>query len=141
MPASIDDQLALQELTTRYAQHLSRGEFDELVDLFTPDAIYHAFNTDYPMDQFPDLLRAAPRGQLIVNPPLVEVDGDTGTGSQHYVFVDQRTHDMRLAWYDDDYIRTDDGWRFARRTTTFLRRHGGMDHGKEHDPVRPSGND
>ena len=137
MAASTEDQLALQDLTTLYAQHLSRHEVAALVDLFLPDAIYHAFNTDYSMEDFPALLEAAPRGQLIVNPPLVEVDGSHGSGSQHYNFIDQRTHDMRLAWYDDLYERTPDGWRFARRTTTFLRRSGGMDHGKAHDPVRP----
>jgi hypothetical protein len=141
MSATIEDQLAIQDLTARYAQHLSRHEVTELVGLFTSDAIYHAFNTDYSMEEFPALLGAAPRGQLIVNPPLVDVIGDEGTGSQHYIFVDQRTHDMRLAWYDDLYTRTASGWRFARRTTTFLRRHGGMDHGKEHDPVRPPGTD
>lgn len=139
MPASIEDQIAIQDLTTRYAQYLSRHEVPALVGLFTPEAIYHAFDTDYSMTEFPALLEAAPRGQLIVNPPLVDIEGDAGTGSQHYVFIDQRTHDMRLAWYDDTYVRTDAGWRFGRRTTTFLRRHGGMDHGKEHDPVRPEG--
>ncbi|MFT5204584.1 MAG: hypothetical protein ACI9C1_003995 [Candidatus Aldehydirespiratoraceae bacterium] len=137
MAATIDDQLAIQDLTTRYAQHLSRHEIDDLVALFLPDAIYHAFNTDYSMEEFPALLTAAPRGQLIVNPPLIDIDGDLGTGSQHYIFIDQRTHDMRLAWYDDLYTRTESGWRFARRTTTFLRRNGSMDHGKEHDPIRP----
>ena len=140
MPASIEDQFEIQDLTTRYAMHLSRGEFDEVVGLFTPDAIYRAFGTDYSMPEFPDLMRAAPRGQLIVNPPLLDIDGDSGSGSQHYIFVDQRTHDMRLAWYDDLFQRTADGWRMTLRSTTFLRRHGGMDKGKDHDPVRPTGN-
>lgn len=137
--ASVEDQLAIGELTTRYAQHLSRGEFAALVDLFVADGTYHAFNTDYSMAEFPALLEAAPRGQLIVNPPVIDVDGDDGTGSQHYVFIDQRTHEMRLAWYDDVYRRSADGWRFVSRSTTFLRRHGGADHGKDHDPVRPPG--
>lgn len=139
MSASIEDQLALSDLTNRYAMHLSRHEIPEIVALFVPDAVYRAFNTDYSMVEFPDLIAAAPRGQLIVNAPLVEVDGDSGTGSQHYIFVDQQSHDMRLAWYDDEYRRTPDGWRFASRSTTFLRRHGGTDHGKAHDPVRPAG--
>lgn len=139
MPASIEDQLAIQDLTTHYAMHMGRHEVDELVALFTPDATYGAFDTDYSMTDFPALLEAAPRGQLIVNPPLVDVDGDKGSGSQHYIFVDQTNHQMRLAWYDDTYVRTPEGWRFASRTTTFLRRHGGMDHGREHDPLRPTG--
>ena len=141
MPASLEDQQAIADLTTRYAMHLSRHEVADLVTLFVPDAIYHAFNTDYSMAEFPALLESAPRGQLLVNPPLIDISGDAGTGSQHYVFIDQRSHDMRLAWYDDEYRRTSEGWRFAKRTTTFLRRHGGTDHGKDHDPVRPAGTD
>jgi hypothetical protein len=43
---------------------------------------------------------------------------------------------MRLAWYDDEYVRTGDGWRIRTRSTTFMRRSGGFDHGKAHDPSR-----
>ena len=68
--------------------------------------------------------------------PLVEFDGDTATGVQHYVFIDQTTHEMRLAWYDDEYVRTPDGWRIRRRSTTFMRRNGGFDSGNAHDPAR-----
>jgi hypothetical protein len=32
---------------------------------------------------------------------VVELDGDRATGVQHYVFIDQQTHDMRLAWARD----------------------------------------
>ena len=52
------------------------------------------------------LLKSAPPGQYIGNVPVVEFDGDTATGVQHYVFIDQDTHEMRLAWYDDEYVRT-----------------------------------
>jgi hypothetical protein len=58
-----------------------------------------------------------------------EVRGD-------YIFVDQLTHDMRLAWYTDEYRRTADGWRIHRRSTTFMRRSGGFDSGNPHDPAR-----
>jgi ketosteroid isomerase-like protein len=137
MTASIEDHLALQDLTARYAQHLSRGEFDEVVALFTPDGVYRAFGNDYPMPDFPALMEAAPRGQLIINPEVVDVDGDTATGSQHFTFIDQRTHEMRLAWYDDEFVPTADGWRIRFRGATFLRRHGGTDKGRASDPDRP----
>jgi hypothetical protein len=32
-------------------------------------------------------------------------------------------------------VRTKDGWRIRRRSTTFLRKHGGTDSGKQHDPL------
>jgi hypothetical protein len=44
---------------------------------------------------------------------------------------------MRLGWYTDTYRRTDDGWRLATRTMTFLRRSGSRDSGRAHDPLRP----
>ena len=34
---------------------------------------------------------------------------------------------MRLAWYEDEYVRTADGWRIRSRSTTFMRRSGGFD--------------
>ena len=83
----------------------------------------------------PELLTAAPRGQFIGNMPVVEFDGDRATGVQHFVFIDQKTHAMRLAWYRDEYVRTPDGWRIRRRSTTFLRKHGGVDSGRQHDPL------
>lgn len=134
--AHVVDFLAIQELTTRYATHMSRGEADAVGALFTEDGTYHAFGEQYTPVTLPHLIRSAPRGQLIVNPPLVELDGDTATGSQHYLYVDQATHAMRLAWYTDEYRRTPEGWRFVSRRTTFLRRSGGYDGGKAHDPVR-----
>jgi hypothetical protein len=103
--------------------------------VFTPDAEYHAFGTTYPLEKMPALLEAAPRGQFIGNLPVVEFDGDRATGIQHYLFIDQKTHAMRLAWYKDEYKRTPDGWRIHRRATTFLRKHGGFDSGRQHDPL------
>ncbi len=136
-PSEIGDYLAIQELTTRYATHLSRGEFEEVSRLFVPDGSYSAFGQKYSPSDLLQLMEAAPRGQLIVNPPQVEIDGDAATGSQHYVFITQAEHEMRLAWYSDEYRRTEAGWRFVSRSTTFLRRSGGHDHGLAHDPDRP----
>ena len=45
---------------------------------------------------------------------------------------------MRLGWYNDEYVRTPDGWRIRRRSTTFMRKHGGFDSGVQHDPLAES---
>ena len=68
----------------------------------------------YTLDRFPALLAAAPRGQFIGNMPVVEFDGDRATGMQHFIFIDQQTHAMRLGWYNDEYLRTSDGWRIRQ---------------------------
>jgi hypothetical protein len=134
-PRRTADLVEIHELCARYMAFASQFVVDRWLEVFTPDAEYSAFGTRYPLDKMPALLEAAPRGQFIGNMPVVELDGDRATGIQHYVFIDQRTHAMRLAWYTDEYKRTRDGWRIHRRSTTFLRKHGGFDSGRQHDPL------
>ena len=131
----VADLMEIHELCSRYMMLCSQFIDDRWLEVFTPDAEYNAFGTAYDLTRFPALLAAAPRGQFIGNLPVVEFDGDTATGVQHYVFIDQATHAMRLAWYSDEYRRTPDGWRISRRSTTFLRKSGGYDHGIAHDPL------
>jgi hypothetical protein len=130
------DLLEIQQLAARYMMLSARKDNDHWQEVFTADGVYNAFGMPYRLDDFPMLLKSAPSGQYIGNPPLVEFHGDTAVGVQHYVFIDQTTHEMRLAWYDDEYVRTPDGWRIRSRSTTFMRRSGEFDHGKAHDPAR-----
>ena len=139
--AAIDDLVELQQLCARYMLLCSQFVEDRWLEVFTPDAIYTAFGTPYTLDRFPALLAAAPRGQFIGNMPVVEFDGDgdAATGKQHFVFVDQTTHAMRLGWYNDEYVRTPDGWRIRSRSTTFMRKSGAFDSGIQHDPLAEEG--
>jgi hypothetical protein len=129
------DLVEIHELCSRYMAFASQFVVDRWLEVFTKDAEYSAFGTAYPLERMAALLAAAPRGQFIGNMPVVDFEGDRATGIQHFVFIDQRTHAMRLAWYRDEYVRTPDGWRIHRRATTFLRRHGGFDSGRQHDPL------
>jgi SnoaL-like domain len=135
----VADLVELHELCSRYMKYTSQFVADRWLEVFTADAEYHAFGTAYTLDRFPDLLAAAPRGQFIGNMPVVDFDGDRATGVQHFLFVEQQTHGMRLGWYNDEYVRTLEGWRIRRRSTTFLRKHGGFDSGRPHDPLADSG--
>jgi hypothetical protein len=132
----VADLVEIHELCSRYMAYASQFVVDKWLEVFTADGEYGAFGTKYPLERMPELLAAAPRGQFIGNMPVVDFDGDDrATGIQHYVFIDQKTHAMRLAWYNDEYVRTADGWRIRRRSTTFLRKHGGFDSGRQHDPL------
>jgi hypothetical protein len=132
-----DDLVELHELCARYMLLCSQFVEDRWLEVFTPDAVYTAFGTPYTLERFPALLAAAPRGQFIGNMPVVEFDsdGDGATGKQHFIFVDQQTHALRLGWYNDEYVRTPDGWRIHRRSTTFMRKSGAFDSGIQHDPI------
>ena len=131
----VNDLVELHALCARYMMLTSQYVQDRWLEVFTPDGEYNAFGTAYTLDRFPALLEAAPRGQFIGNMPVVDIKGDRATGVQHFVFVDQQTHAMRLGWYNDEYRRTPDGWRIHRRSTTFMRKHGGFDSGHQHDPL------
>ena len=134
-PQRVADLVEIHELCSRYMAYASQFVVDKWLEVFTSDGEYSAFGTKYPLEKMPDLLAAAPRGQFIGNMPVVEFDGDRATGIQHYVFIEQKTHAMRIAWYNDEYVRTPHGWRIRRRSTTFLRKHGGFDSGRQHDPL------
>ena len=134
----IADLLELQQTLAKYAVGMTQDDVEKVMDAFTPDGTYSAFGDTYTLADFPTLVAAAPKGLFMTGTPLVEFTGDdTATGEQPLCFVEQTEHDMRIGWYTDTYRRTDQGWRLATRSMTFLRRSGARDHGKAHDPTRP----
>jgi hypothetical protein len=140
-PAAVADIVEIEQLLARYAAAMTRDDVDAVVEVFTPNGTYSAFGDTYPLQDFPRLVAAAPKGLFLVGPPAVELDGDAGTGQQPLCFVDQTDHHMRIGWYTDTYRRTDAGWRLATRAMTFLRRSGERDSGRAHDPTRPAPSD
>ena len=137
-PALQADLIELEQLLARYAVGMTKDDIDAVVEVFTPDGTYSAFGDTYALADFPALVEAAPKGLFLVGPPVLELDGDTGTGEQPLCFVDQTNHDMRIGWYTDTYRRTAHGWRLRTRSMTFLRRSGARDKGRPHDPRRPA---
>lgn len=133
------DIIEVQQLLARYAVSMTQDDIEAVVEVFTPDGTYSAFGDTYTLADFPTLVAAAPKGLFMVGPPVLDLDGEagTGTGQQPLCFIDQTNHDQRIGWYTDTYRRTASGWRLAARSMTFLRRSGAKDSGKAHDPRRP----
>ena len=138
-PAQLADIIELQQVLARYAVGMTQDDIDAVVGVFTPDGTYSAFGATYTLEDFPALVAAAPKGLFLTGTPVLDLDRERGEGTGHQTlcFVDQTTHDMRIGWYTDTYRRTDAGWRLRTRAMTFLRRSGGRDSGKPHDPRRP----
>jgi hypothetical protein len=91
------------------------------------------------LDRFPELVAAAPKGLFLTGTALVEnIDGDSASGTQPLCFIDGATHDMRIGYYRDTYLRTADGWRLKTRAMTFIRRSGVHDSGRPHAVGRPT---
>jgi hypothetical protein len=134
----IADVIEIEQLLAKYGVAMTQGDIDRVVaEVFAPDGTYSAFGATYPLQDFPALVEVAPKGLFMTGTPLLELDGDTGTGQQPLLFVDQTNHHLRMGWYTDSYVRTEQGWRLKTRSMTFLRRGGGADAGKPHDPLRP----
>ncbi|WP_198653468.1 nuclear transport factor 2 family protein [Actinocorallia populi] len=129
-----DDLVEIQQLLAKYAVTITQGDIVGLVSVFTPDGTYSAFGDTYPLDEFPELVEAAPKGLFMTGTPLVVFaeDGENATGTQPLCFVDQTNHHMRIGYYSDTYVRTADGWRLRTRAMTFLRRSGAHDSGIPH---------
>jgi hypothetical protein len=137
-PLPVEDVIEIQQLLARYAVGMTADDIDSVMEVFTPDGSYSAFGDTYPLADFPALVAAAPKGLFLVGPPVLDLDGDTGSGRQPLCFVEQKTHDMRIGYYTDSYRRTSEGWRLHTRSMTFLRKSGSRDAGRAHDPTRPA---
>jgi hypothetical protein len=135
---STDDLMEIQQLLARYAVCITRGDLEGVLAVFTPDGTYSAFGDTYPLDEFPALIAAAPKGLFLTGTPVIDLEEDGATGAQPLCFIDHATHDMRIGYYVDRYARTADGWRLRTRAMTFIRRSGAHDSGRPHAYERPA---
>lgn len=133
-----DDLVEINQLLARYAVNMTKNDVEGVVAVFAPGGTYSAFGDAFTLDRFPELVAAAPKGLFMVGTSAIELDGDTATGTQPLCFVEHSTHDMRIGYYNDTYVRTDDGWRLKTRAMTFLRRSGVHDSGIPHAFEAPS---
>jgi hypothetical protein len=138
-PTRTDDLVEIQQLLAKYAVTITQGDVEGLVTVFTPDGTYSAFGSTYTLARFPELVAAAPSGLFMTGTSLVDlVEGaDTATGTQPLCFIEHSKHDMRIGYYKDNYVRTEDGWRLKTRAMTFIRRNGDHDSGRPHAIGRP----
>jgi len=137
---STDDLMEIQQLLARYAVYITQGDLNGVLAVFTPDGTYSAFGDTYALDEFPALIAAAPKGLFLTGTPVIELSGDEAVdaiGTQPLCFIDHATHDMRIGYYNDSYVRMDEGWRLRTRAMTFIRRSGAHDSGRPHAYQRP----
>ncbi len=138
MSTRTEDIVEIQQLLTKYAVTITQQDIDGLLEVFSPDGTYSAFGETYALERFPVLVDAAPKGLFLTGTALVDIDGDTASGTQPLCFIDHATHDMRIGYYKDTYVRTADGWRLKTRAMTFIRRSGAHDSGRPHAVGRPT---
>jgi ketosteroid isomerase-like protein len=124
-PEEAADIIAITHLAAAYSEAVSRGEIDEACEVYAPDGILSSPTTEDAVG--PAAIAAVIRATTEpfdfifqeVHTGLVRVEGDRAVARFPITEWGRRRHDGRgtqfLGVYDDDVVRTPDGWRFSRR--------------------------
>jgi hypothetical protein len=116
-----DDLAEINILLTRYGSTLDTEDDEGWVALFTPDCRYEVYGRTFEgHDGLRKITGGAAKGLHISAQALVQLDGDRATSRRSFIFVDRTDHSMRIGWYDDDLVRTPDGWRIQVVRCTFI---------------------
>ncbi len=132
MADPIADELAVRNLVARLSRNADVGDIDTYMSSFDPDA---EWNLPGSPTRGIDAIRAGlvarretgavgpgSRTRHMVSTVTVAVDGDTAISESYFqYFTDTDTNPtLRLVGaYRDEFVRTAEGWRLARRDITF----------------------
>ena len=121
----LSDRFEIQDLLVRYSQLLDAFDFDAMDELFTDDAVLDYSQTGALNGTWPEqkaFIAGAFKGfkgtQHLLGLPSISVTGDTATARSicfNPMVVDDKKVFFVGIWYDDQLVRTADGWKFAKR--------------------------
>jgi hypothetical protein len=122
MDPTPEDHIAITQLLARYCISLDVDDVDAWVGLFTADAAYEVYGRSWDgHDGLRKMMSVAPGGLHLGGPPVIDmVDDDHAKTMQNLLFVERTTGIQRNSVYDDDLLRTPDGWRIERRRCRFI---------------------
>jgi hypothetical protein len=123
------DRLAIQDAIARYAVAVDSRRYDDLDELFLPDARvdFTAFGGPCAAPQeiktfLRDSLAIFRRTQHLMGLPVITIDGDRATARTpctNPMVIDDADGTTKVwligLWYDDELVRTETGWRFSSR--------------------------
>jgi hypothetical protein len=118
-PTELPDLEQVKQLKARYCLLLDAQEWGELRALFTDDARFSVGSGEYSSpDAFVENLRANLAGELHVHVALMPIIEFTGEGSARglWSFYNRSA----LGHYQEEYLRTADGWRISALTMTWI---------------------
>jgi 3-phenylpropionate/cinnamic acid dioxygenase small subunit len=120
--SELTDHEAIRQLLARYCLTLDVDDLEGWVALFTPDVSYEVYGRTFDgHDGLRAMVRGAPGGLHLGGPPVIElIDTDHARTRRNLLFLERGSTEMRSAVYDDELVRTDDGWRIARTRCRFL---------------------
>ena len=122
MDLSPEDDVELRNLFAKYCLYLDLEDVERWVALFTPDAQYHVYGRTFEgHDGLRRMVTGAPGGLHLGGPPVLLADGpDRVQALQNLLFVERGSAPSRSAVYEDELVRTAEGWRIASRRCRFI---------------------
>jgi hypothetical protein len=126
----ISDRLEIQQLLVDYSTAIDQRRFDDLDAVFTADAYidYRALggiDGHFPQVKawLAEVLPNFPAYSHMLGNLSIKFAGDTATSrvicfNPMVLDADQRQILFCGLWYEDEFIRTADGWRMTRRVET-----------------------
>ena len=128
---AIADKQRILELQNRYSYSIDSGNYDKLDAMFTPDAIYHFVtgstnNIEALKSTIQDALKPLTTSQHINGNQWAEIEGDRATAGCYFTVHMYKEglaggeHFEMGGRYDDELLRTSEGWRFSKRAITIL---------------------
>lgn len=121
----VEDTQAIAQLRARYCQSVDDGNWDALLDTFTPDGVFVGLSTASGHEEmrefFPSLGNTMSWWHFSSN-ETVEIDGDTAHGTTWFLqpCVVEGKSQIAAGRYTDDMVRTDEGWKFKQRRAAFF---------------------
>lgn len=120
----MNDQQKISELLARYADGVNRRDLEAWTRVWSEDSIYvlngalTRVGRDAIIALYEKAMGSVESMLQVVHNGTVEVDGDSATGrwyvSEHHGLGDDKSVYV-IGVYQDRYIRTADGWKFAER--------------------------
>ena len=128
---AIADIQRILELQNRYSYSIDSGNYDKLDAMFTPDAIYHFVtgstnNIEALKSTIQDALNPLTTSQHINGNQWAEIEGDRATAGCYFTVhmykegLADGEHFEMGGRYDDELLRTSEGWQFSKRAITIL---------------------
>ena len=121
------DEISIQQTINRYSDGASRADWDQVMSTFMPDGVWEVPGLGARFQEHAVIRKvmAAFVGQMayfvqINSPAIITVSGDKATARSGIrecgKFADRDEALEVLGRYDDELVRTPDGWKFTRRT-------------------------
>lgn len=126
MSSALADKAAIRELKYEYCYATDALDIDRMLEIYTADGhldvpIYETVDGHEGIREYFEWFdeQEYGTGAHSVFNPLIDVEGDTATGKWYYaVMYTVPGGDLEFGQgeYDDEYVRTDDGWKLSSVT-------------------------